>query len=64
VLLRCPRCAVRESYGPTQVHGELVVCTRCHTPFAWQVGEADRSEIAGQQRTQVINPEGVEESPR
>ena len=49
MLLQCPRCAVLESYGPTQVHGELVVCGRCHTPFGWHERSADRGDAAAEQ---------------
>jgi hypothetical protein len=55
VLLRCPTCAVAESYGPTRVLGELVVCGRCNTPFAWQEGKAGRGRIAAERSE--VSPE-------
>ncbi len=60
MLLRCPRCAVVETYGPSRVLGELVVCLQCHTPFGWQDATSARSETA--RKNGGPNPEVVKES--
>lgn len=62
MLLRCPRCAVVESYGPPKVLGELVVCGRCHTPFGWQQGSAAAGETKPKHARPVLNPEVEKES--
>jgi hypothetical protein len=60
VLLRCPQCAVVETYGPSRVLGELVVCVQCHTPFAWQDALPAQAETA--QKNGGPNPEVEKES--
>jgi hypothetical protein len=59
VLLLCPRCAELDTYGPTGVLGELVVCHRCHTPFGWQ--ESGDGVIA-KNRDPKLNPNVAKES--
>jgi len=62
VLLLCPRCAVLDTYGPTGVLGELVVCHRCHTPFGWQEGGSRDSRAARKPKGRNLNPNAVKES--
>jgi uncharacterized C2H2 Zn-finger protein len=45
MVLRCPSCSELRFFGRPQVLGEVVVCPRCETVFAWrEAGERQAAQ--------------------